>query len=111
MAVAAARHDHDSSLDDLVDSLIGDGYVAADNPDGAPPPARAAMAPILDPLVALIRGASSLEDLRDRLAALSPPDEAALAPLQDLLARTTFVGRLAGEVGAETVDGMPPEDR
>lgn len=106
----AAAHDHDhgrSSIDDLVDELIGDDYAPQHSPEPAePPPAQAAMASILDPLVAAIQAATSLEDLRLRLATLGEPDS---GPLAEHLARASYATRLAGEVGAEIVDGLPPE--
>ncbi|QFQ88258.1 DUF935 family protein [Paracoccus kondratievae] len=73
------------SIDALVDQLIAEGDMQ-----------RVAEAD-LGPLIEAIRRAADMDEVRDVLVAFLDRDPAALV---DLLTRSTFAARLAGEVGA-----------
>ncbi len=85
LAEARAR----DSIDALVDQLIAEGDMQ-----------RAAEAD-LGPLIEAIRRAADMDEVRDVLATFVDRDPAALV---DLLTRSTFAARLAGEVGAPIRD-------
>lgn len=77
------------SIDALVDQLIAEGDMQ-----------RTAEAD-LGPLIEAIRRAADMDEVRDVLAAFADRDPSALV---DLLTRSTFAARLAGEVGATIKD-------
>lgn len=79
-----------TSLDDLVDALIAENHAVA------------AAEPMMAPIAQALAGASSLEDLRLRLAELAeraPPEQ-----LVGLLGRAGFAAELTGLTGAEISD-------
>lgn len=87
ITAAARGHAHArSALDEVTAALIASGS------------AQASMDPWVGGLLDAIETAASIEDVRDMLAdaATAAPDGA----IRELLARLTFNGRLAGEIGA-----------
>lgn len=82
--------DAGDALDELVERAIADaGW-------------ERVMAPIVAPVRARLEAATSLEEFRDRLAELLEAMDS--AEMTELLARSLFAGRLAGEVGATLED-------
>lgn len=77
------------SIDALIDELIGEGTL------------QQAMTGEIGALLEAIAAATSLEQVQDVLAAFTA---AAPGPVADLLTRSTFAARVAGEVGAPIRD-------
>lgn len=77
------------SIDALVDELISEGGM------------QRAVSTDLGPLIEAIRRATDMDEVRDILDAFTDRGGDAL---RDLLARSTFAGRIAGEVGAPITD-------
>ncbi|MBN7785146.1 DUF935 domain-containing protein [Ponticoccus gilvus] len=89
--IAASQVDDTSprdSIDALVDELISEGDL------------EEAMQGEIGPLLEALAGAQSLEDVRDILDAFA--DEPTTGAVRQLLTRSTYAARLAGELGAET---------
>nr|WP_276613132.1 DUF935 family protein [Salipiger aestuarii] len=88
--IAASRDDTPApkdSIDALVDALISEGDL------------EEAMQSEIGPLLEALAGAQSIEEVRDILSAFA--DDPAAGPMQDLLTRSTYAARLAGELGAQ----------
>lgn len=83
--LSAAR----DSIDALVDELISEGGM------------QRAISADLGPLIEAIRRATDMNEVRDILDAFTDRGGDAL---RDLLTRSTFAGRIAGEVGAPIAD-------
>lgn len=89
---AASRLDPPrDSIDALIDELIAGGEL------------QDAMASEIGGLIEAVSRARDVDEVNDILAAFGAAPTAAM---QDLLTRSTYASRLAGEVGARTVEGL-----